>query len=200
MVSSFLPYKINNMQKKTFEELFDGVIKHEGYYAKVTGDRGGETYMGVARNLHPNWEGWRIIDSYKHDVGRIKHNEKINIDELTKLVKEFYRKTFYHAYKIESIKNDSLKEIIFDWCVNSGYWGSHGVQRAVNQLSDNNLKIDGIIGAKTIVAINSCEPEILFDAIKIARIRFYNTIAKKGQNYKFLKGWLKRINAIMFKG
>ncbi len=43
------------MQKKTFDELFDGVIKHEGYYANVTGDNGGETYMGVARNLHPKW-------------------------------------------------------------------------------------------------------------------------------------------------
>lgn len=40
---------------KTFNELFEGVIKHEGYYANVIGDRGGETYMGVARNLHPNW-------------------------------------------------------------------------------------------------------------------------------------------------
>ena len=72
--------------KKTFDELFEGVIKHEGYYANVSGDRGGETYMGVARNLHPNWEGWPVIDLYKSEVGAIKHNEKITDDGLTFLV------------------------------------------------------------------------------------------------------------------
>ena len=63
---------------KTFDELFDGVIKHEGYYANVEGDRGGETYMGVARNLHPDWEGWKYIDAYKETYGKIKWNFKID--------------------------------------------------------------------------------------------------------------------------
>jgi lysozyme family protein len=183
---------------KTFDELFDGVIKHEGYYANVTGDRGGETYMGVARNLHPNWKGWKIIDAYKEKVVRIKHNTKINNDELSQLVKEFYRKTFYKVYRIENIKNSSLQEIIFDWCVNSGHWGSQGVQRVLNQHFDHDLKLDGIIGNITIAAINHCLPQTLFDVIKIARIRYYHAIAKNGQNYKFLKGWLKRIDSIEF--
>ena len=183
---------------KTFDELFDGVIIHEGYYANVTGDRGGETYMGVARNLHPDWKGWEIIDAYKQEFGRIKHNSKINNIELTQLVKEFYKMKFYQACRIKSIHNGSLQEIIFDWCVNSGRWGSRGIQRVLTQYFDQDLKFDGIIGKKTITAINNCVPRTLFDAIKIARIRYYHTIAKKGQNHRFLKGWLKRINAIVF--
>ncbi|HAF27798.1 MAG TPA: hypothetical protein DCG75_02010 [Bacteroidales bacterium] len=185
---------------KTFDELFEAVIKHEGYYANVNGDRGGETYMGVARNLHPNWEGWAVIDVYKSEVGAIKHNAKIDIDGLTFLVKEFYRHTFYHKYQIESINNGALQEIIFDWCVNSNRWGSRGVQRVLNQFFNADLKLDGIIGNQTITAINSCEPKTLFDAIKMARIRYYHTIAKKGENAKFLKGWLRRIDAIEFDG
>ncbi|MGM0408627.1 MAG: putative peptidoglycan-binding domain-containing protein [Bacteroidota bacterium] len=47
-------------------------------------------------------------------------------------------------------------------------------------------------------AINRCEPETLFNAIKAAWINYYRTIAKRGQNQKFLKGWLKRINLIEF--
>lgn len=183
---------------KTFDELFEGVIKHEGYYANVTGDRGGETYMGIARNLHPNWEGWAVIDVYKSEVGKIKHNAKIDIDGLTFLVKEFYRHTLYHKYQIESIKNGALQEIIFDWCVNSGRWGSRGVQRVLNQFFDADLKLDGIIGKNTLNAINASEPETLFDAIKAARINYYHIIAKKGQNHKFLKGWLRRIEKIIF--
>lgn len=183
---------------KTFDELFDGVIKHEGYYANVKGDRGGETYMGVARNLHPDWKGWEIIYAHKEKVGKIRHNAKIYDKELTQMVKDFYRHTFYQAYRIERINNGSLQEIIFDWCVNSGRWGSRGVQRTLNQCFNTDLKMDGIIGNKTIAAINKCEPEILFDAIKAARIKYYHTIAKRGQNHKFLKGWLKRINSIVY--
>ncbi len=183
---------------KTFDELFDGVIKYEGYYANVAGDKGGETYMGIARNLHPDWKGWNIIDAYKQANGKIKRNTKIDNSELTQLVKDFYRKTFYHAYRIEDIKNGSLQEVIFDWCVNSGRWGSRGVQRVLNQHFDYDLMLDGIIGRNTISAINTCTPIDLFDAIKAARIRYYHTIAQNGQNYKFLKGWLRRINSINY--
>jgi lysozyme family protein len=184
---------------KTFDELFDGVIKHEGYYANVTGDRGGETYMGVARNLHPKWNGWTYIDAYKEMHGTIKRNFKIDIPELTQLVKDFYKKAFYDNYNIESINNGSLQEIIFDWCVNSGHWGSRGVQRVLNQFFNADLKMDGILGKQSLAAINGCNPMELFNGIKLARIHYYNTIAKKGQNQKFLKGWLRRIEAIEFK-
>jgi len=183
---------------KTFDDLFDGVIKHEGYYANVEGDRGGETYMGVARNLHPNWDGWQLIDEYKQAFGEIKRNTKLDILGLTELVKDFYKHNFYDKYKIGYIVSGSLQEIIFDWCVNSGYWGSCGVQKVLNRFFEYDLKLDGIIGKNTVKAINSCPPETLFKAIKSARIHYYNTIAQKGQNYKFLKGWLRRIDAIVF--
>jgi lysozyme family protein len=188
------------MQKKTFDELFDGVIKHEGYYAKVEGDRGGETYMGVARNLHPDWEGWEYIDAYKETYGEIKWNFKIDVPELTQLVKDFYQKTFYEKFRIDGISHGSLQEIIFDWCVNSGRWGARGVQRVLNQSFDADLKMDGIIGNQTLSVINSCEPRTLFIAIHRARVRYYHSIAKKGKNHLFLEGWLKRIGAIEFEG
>jgi lysozyme family protein len=182
----------------TFNDLFRKVIKHEGYYANVKGDRGGETYMGVARNLHPNWPGWCIIDEYKKIVGTIDHNEKIQNLELYKLVKAFYKGKFYNRFNIGEINHGSLQEIIFDWCVNSGSFGSRGVQRVLNRYFGFCLKMDGIIGTLTASAINSIDPETLFDAIKTARINFYHKIAQKGQNHKFLRGWLNRINKIEF--
>lgn len=60
--------------------------------------------------------------------------------------------------------------------------------------------MDGIIGKNTLSVINNCEAKALFDAIKMARIRYYHTIARSGQNHKFLNGWLRRINAIEFEG
>jgi len=183
---------------KTFDELFEGVIKHEGFYANVAGDRGGETYMGIARNLHPNWQGWQIIDAYKEAFGEIKRNSKIENPELTQMVKDIYKETIYDSYRIGDIKNGSLQEIIFDWCVNSGHWGSTGVQKVLNRFFDCDLKIDGIIGNQTIAAINSCDPKKLFNAIKAARIHYYHVIARKDENAKFLEGWLRRIHAINY--
>ncbi len=184
---------------KKFDELFDLVIKHEGYYANVEGDQGGETYMGIARNLHPDWKRWATIDEYKKQVGgKIKWNTKIDNPELTQFVKDFYKKTFYDGFKIEGILHGSLQEIIFDWCVNSGRWGARGVQRVLNQSFDEKLKMDGIIGWNTLTAINLQEPKDLFWEIKKARIRYYHKIAKKGKNHLFLEGWLKRINSINF--
>lgn len=117
---------------KTFEKLFEKVILYEGYYANVSGDQGGETYMGIAREFHPKWKGWIIIDSYKASYGDIKRNNKIDNPELIQLVKNFYKHTFYDKYNIEKINNSSLQEIIFDWCVNSGHIGSCGVQKVLN--------------------------------------------------------------------
>ena len=38
---------------------------HEGGYAHLAGDAGGETYRGIARNFHPEWPGWKFIDRVK---------------------------------------------------------------------------------------------------------------------------------------
>jgi len=154
--------------------------------------------MSVARNLHPAWDGWKIIDAYKAEHGKIRHNQNLNIAELYELVKAFYRHTFYHTNHIESINHGALQEIIFDWCVNSGRYGSKGVQKVLNSDFGHRLTVDGIIGKKTLSAIDSCDPHLLFTSIKQARIDFYIAISKKGQNEKFLKGWLKRIEGIGF--
>ena len=47
-----------------FEQAFEKMIRNEGGYLlhKVSGDRGGQTYAGIARNFYPDWDGWDLID------------------------------------------------------------------------------------------------------------------------------------------
>lgn len=177
-----------------FDRLYENVIKHEGYYANVDGDKGGETYRGVARNLHPKWAGWELIDEYKRINGKIKWNFHIDNDELDEIVKTFYKTTFFDRYKISNIKHFCIKNIVFDWCVNSGGYGAKGVQRVLNQYFHSELEVDGVIGDKTISAINECDYQRLFGRIKQARVLFYQQIAKRGKNGQFLEGWMNRIN------
>ena len=33
----------------------------------VKGDKGGLTYKGIAKNYHPNWKGWGLIEKLGRD-------------------------------------------------------------------------------------------------------------------------------------
>ena len=75
---------------------------------------------------------------------------------------------------------------------------------------------DGIVGDKTLSAVNFADPDQLFDAIFKARVKFFNDITEssikkyekkigrkateselmKYTNKRFLKGWLNRLNDI----
>lgn len=177
---------------ESFIKCIERVFEHEGFYSNVTGDRGGETYRGIARNIHRHWSGWLIVDQYKMKHGFIKRNEEIKNERLDAMVLKFYFNTYWKKNGIDLIKDFSLQYIIFDWCVNSGTYGAKNVQKIVG------VQTDGIIGNITAQAINAANPEELFSTIKLARINFYHKISKSGQNIKFLGGWLRRINSINY--
>lgn len=58
--------------------------------------------------------------------------------------------------------------------------------------------VDGIVGKQTITYINCYDPETLFNDLKEMRAKWLEQIAKKGNNKKFLKGWMNRLNSIQF--
>jgi lysozyme family protein len=164
-----------------FKHAFDKTIKHEGGYAKVSGDAGGETYMGIARKFHPNWAGWEIVDSYT-----LRHNQKINSTELNSHVKLFYYHEFWQPMAGDFLENQHIADFVFDWHVNSGKSGLKAIQRALG------LKDDGFIGEKSIAALNKAKIEDL----KAARVQFFKNIVKaKPSQKKFLAGWLNRVNS-----
>ena len=94
-------------------------------------------------------------------------------------------------------------------------WGSgkHGIVIPQKLLG---VKPDGIVGNKTLSAVNFADPDELFEALFDARVEFLNdivnnSIAKferkigrkatekellKHTNKRFLKGWLNRLNSI----
>ena len=56
-----------------FEQAFEKMIRNEGGYLlhKVSGDRGGQTYAGIARNFYPDWDGWSRKKSENQFVATI---------------------------------------------------------------------------------------------------------------------------------
>lgn len=171
---------------------------NEGLYANNPADTGGETWAGVARKHWPKWLGWTIIDQIKQKYGKtasiINKYGKANAD-LTCLTKNFYKQNFWDVNRLDDIKDQQVANTVYDFGVNSGTSrAAKFLQQSVNAVSKYNLTVDGVIGPKTVTAVNSVNPEMLHKEYNRLREKFYLSIAG-GSQVQFLKGWLKRLTA-----
>ena len=170
-------------------------LKWEGGYCNVAGDRGGETIFGIARNMHPKLSLWGIMDTYKRNYESFrkphyKELEKLCLGnaEFKKEMHNFYRKEFWDKIKGDLIESQEVANALYDFAVNSG------VSKAVKSIQEIlGIAVDGNLGAKTIAAINSKYSKELCNKLCDKRAAFFEAIAKKGENAKFLKGWLNRV-------
>ena len=55
----------DDTNRNAFSQAFAATMQHEGGYANVQGDKGGETYMGISRVYWPSWPGWPVIDDWR---------------------------------------------------------------------------------------------------------------------------------------
>lgn len=165
-----------------FETAYAKTAQWEGYYSNRKADRGGITYAGISRKYHPNWPGWEIVDRKPR-----KHNE--HIVELDIMVRNFYKRYFWDLIRASEICNDKVAGFLYDFYVHSGPNASKAVQKIVG------VPVDGIIGPKTIQAINNYENG-LFQKLKMERIAFVNGIvARDPGQADNLGGWLNRISS-----
>ncbi len=162
-----------------FALAFEKMILNEGGYVlhNVSGDRGGQTYAGIARNFHPDWEGWGIIDRGDMDD-----------PGLTQMVREFYKKNFWNKVKGEDISGQRIAEALFDFAVNAGIKTASKLAQVVIEATP-----DGIIGSKSVGKLNGMDEEIFVPRYALAKIARYAEICKRNSNQKkFLLGWINR--------
>ena len=151
-----------------FDEIIEGVLKHEGGYVNDPTDLGGETNFGITKRFYPD----------------------VDIKNLTKEgAKEIYKKDYWDKNKVDEMP-DNLKHIYFDMCVNFGRSGAVKVlQRASNAKNKEKIKVDGGIGPATLNAIQNLEIE----RVRAYRVlRFADIVIKKPEQERFWFGWFKR--------
>lgn len=162
----------------------------EGGYVNHPSDKGGETYCGIARNYFPNSKIWIYIDKIKK-TRKIKWNE--TFEKLNPLVEQFFKTNFW-----DKIQGDKLPQIVanqlFDYSVHSQ------IKRAVKDLQTvcnyfgSKLQIDGIVGPKTIAAVNSHKPESVAKLLLEKRAKFLKRLGVKQP--VFASGWNKRVDIL----
>lgn len=157
----------------------------EGGYVNDPADPGGETYAGITRRDNPTWPGWVAVDAAKP----LKRGAYVSAAE--PFVSPHYQRHYWPVIKGDLIANQAVAGFLFDWYVNSGGWAIRAAQEATGQA------VDGILGPRSLAAINAHEPLSLFRRLKAMRILFVRDIVRKRPSQqKFLPGWLNRINSL----
>ena len=170
------------------EILFRMIRKWEGGWSDHKNDKGGKTNMGITLST------WKSCGYDKDGDG------DIDVDDLHLLTREdvvnrVLKPHYWDRWKADLIQDQSVANILVDWVWASG---AHGIKIPQRLLG---VTMDGIVGPKTIAAVNAKNPRELFDMIKIARFDFIEDICRKRPaNNKFKRGWMNRINDISYVG
>jgi lysozyme family protein len=181
----------------SFSPAFNHTVGIEGGYANDPDDHGGETFCGVARKHHPNWPGWKIIDTYTHDDRRKLTLE--SSEQLSEAVKEFYQHEFWNPLNLDAVDRQILAAEVFDTAVNCGNGKAGEILQSslniVGGFSGRNLSCDGIIGPKTIEVLNACKyPLALLKCLNGFQFEHYHKIVMNNPSQsKWFRGWLRRV-------
>lgn len=145
-------------------------------------DRGGATLVGVTIGTYKD---------YCRRKGKAVSNEsalsKISYAEWLDILKTM----FWDRWQADSITDQRVAHMLVDWVWTSGSYGITIPQKTLG------VKADGIVGPKTLAAVNTRNSSTLFEVLKRERIAYIDRIcASRPANLRFRAGWRHRINAL----
>lgn len=163
----------NNDLRSQFE------LARKSGWSHDTDDPGGATMIDVTYSTfcyHRRYKGLP-----RPTVDELKN---IGFEEWIEILKA----RFWDHMRADEIVSQGLANLCVDWI-----WASGGsVIKKIQSLAG--VSADGMVGPKTLQALNGCNHEELFHKIKDSREAYYRRC--RGA-WKYLNGWLRRLNAIL---
>ena len=157
------------------------ILSWEGGFVNDPADRGGATNKGVTLST------WKAQGYDKNHDGKIDVNDLklITDDDAMRIMKRNY----WDRWKADQIASEPVACLLVDWVWGSGVWGIKIPQDMLG------VKADGVVGSKTLRALNAQDAHTFFDRLKARREQYLLDIVKsRPSNKRFLNGWLKRLH------
>lgn len=152
------------------------ILSWEGGYVNDPDDKGGETMRGVT------------LGTFRQIFGNDKTVQDLK-SMTTKQWHTVFKKYYWDRWQADHIISQSVANLVVDWVWASGKYGITKVQELLG------VKVDGIVGEKTLSAINALDSRVTFKNLWQAREVYFR---KCPTFWKYGKGWLNRLDGIKF--
>ena len=154
----------------------------------------GWTFMGIYQTAHPKLSLWTKVDdavslsSSVAEASKMLYADKELLDE----VKKFYKDKFWDRMRLDEIKEQHIANEMFVFGVNAGCGRAVRLAQIVV-----GTVADGLIGPKTIEAINAYDIDSFDREFDSEEIKYYEAIVSNNPEKKiFLNGWKNRAVAV----
>ena len=166
----------------------DILLRAEGGYVNDPSDPGGATYRGITLTVFQSYYGKAMT---AQNLRSMTYDQTVHI----------YKAGYWNKVKGDDIRTQAVADIIFDFAVNSGVSTAvKKVQQVLIARGHRTVKADGLFGPVTLKAVNEDKDQpALFNDIKAARVRYYESLMKNPSLKKFLKGWMNRLALYHFR-
>ena len=169
-----------------FPKAYDYTLKNEGGWSNHPADRGGSTMMGVTIGTYSRWLGRRASEE-----------ELRKIEPAT--VKAIYKEWYFDVNRLDEIKSFAIACAIYDIGVVCGIRTSARLaQRALRNLGQEFIVIDGIIGRATLRSLNNVSESEFINEFKLLVDAHFKSIVERNPSQQvFLRGWLNRSKRLL---
>jgi len=164
-------------QMANFQEALNFILKHEGstyFHDPVSGEK---SKYGITEKL---------LINIKYGITNPNNLQMSDIENV-------YMTVFWN--NLSQVKSQLVANKVFDMMVNMGTGQAVKLLQASLNSMGAACVIDGKLGPHTMIILNSADEDKLLSELVLQCESFYKRIAK-GNNAKYLKGWLTRARDI----
>jgi lysozyme family protein len=165
----------------SFDEAIRFVLRNEDPHLSgiVTEDPGGRTRFGIAEHFHPELgEGFYGAPA----------------EAALQAAREIYRIDYWRPIRGDELRDQGIATKLLDMAVNMGVRQAVVLcQRALNLNAVLRITEDGMLGPRTLEAINRSDATTLAAHLREASCAFYQHLAAvRPESQQYLRGWLAR--------